>query len=495
MAQIIIEADLGTLSNDILRGKIQTDNHGGITTLHSPDDFVYDYIYNYGDTIYGMSGNDIIIGDRYDTFSQDYGYDRLYGDDGNDVIYGDTGRENPNFKTTLHSGSGNVLVGGYGRDTIWGGGGANGDYIYGDLEINGPGTTDDGSDFLFGLGGNDYIYGGGGNDYIDGGVDNDGNLKGGVGNDTIRGGVGNDYMYGGAGSDVFIADAGDDYIDGDGEVVHTTEIDTLSYIEMLGLVNVDLSNRNGQSTNAGGLDTIRGIEKLIGSNFNDRLFGSDAAEQIFGMNGTDDVRGGLGNDTVGGGDANDKVTGGGGNDQAYGGNGNDSVYGEDGADRLYGDAANDYLNGGVENDTMYGGLGNDVIQGGTSGADWLFGDAGNDRLYGGNGHDTMVGGLGQDSFYFTDILTVANIDRIIGYSAVDDSIMLSKAVFKALGLTMTADEFYTGAAAHDATDHIIYNKVTGALLYDSNANVAGGTFVVAYIDKGLPLTFSDFVLV
>ena len=107
----------------------------------------------------------------------------------------------------------------------------------------------------------------------------------------------------------------------------------------------------------------------------------------------------------------------------------------------------------------------------------------------------MVGGLGQDSFYFTDILTVANIDRIIGYSAVDDSMVLSKSVFLALGLTMTADEFYTGAAAHDNTDHIIYNKVTGALVYDSNANVAGGTFIVAYIDKGLTLSFSDFVLV
>ena len=118
MAQQIILADIGSFGDDILRGKIQTDNHEGITTLHNPDDFIYDFIYNYGDTIYGKSGSDTIIGDRYDTTSQDHGYDRLYGEDGDDKIYGDTGLEDPNWNTEVYSGGGNVLVGGLGKDTI-----------------------------------------------------------------------------------------------------------------------------------------------------------------------------------------------------------------------------------------------------------------------------------------------------------------------------------------------------------------------------------------
>lgn len=34
--------------------------------------------------------------------------------------------------------------------------------------------------------------------------------------------------------------------------------------------------------------------------------------------------------------------------------------------------------------------------------------------------------------------------------------------------------FFAGTSAHDADDHIVYDKVTGALFYDSNGNVAGG---------------------
>lgn len=494
MAQIIINADVGTFGDDVLRGRIQTDNHGGTTILHSPDDFIYDYIYNYGDTIYGKSGSDTIIGDRYDTVSQDRGYDYLYGEDGNDVIYGDTGREDPNWNTEVFTGSGNVLVGGLGGDVVYGGGGSNGDYIYGDMENTGTGTLDDGHDRLYGLGGNDYIYGGGGNDYIDGGVDNDGNLRGGIGNDTIRGGLGNDNQYGGAGSDLFYADDGDDYIDGDGEVSHNTEIDTLSYIGMAFYVTVDLSITSGQATNAGGFDSIRNIEKLVGSNYADRLYGSDMGEQIYGMNGLDDIRGGQGNDSLSGGAGKDTVGGGTGNDKAYGGDGNDGVYGEDGADRLYGDAGNDLVDGGVENDILYGGTGNDVLKGGVSGADTIYGGLGDDRIYGGQGRDLMIGDAGKDSFYFYSPLVTGNQDKITGFRPVDDTIMLAKSVFAALGASIVADEFRIGSGAADGQDHIIYNSATGVLSYDSNGSALGGSHAIVTLDKGLALTYHDFLL-
>jgi serralysin len=456
MAQIIILADTGTFGSDILRGKIQTDNHGGTTTLNNPDNFIYDYIYNYGDTIYGKSGHDVIIGDRYDTQTQDTGYDRLYGEDGNDIIYGDTGPENLNFRT-LATGSGNVLVGGLGKDTIHGGTGTSGDYIFGGLELSTPGTPDDGADVLFGYGGNDYIYGGGGNDIIDGGADNDGNLRGGIGNDTIRGGLGNDYMYGGAGSDTFVSqnfvsvDDGDDYYDGDGDSVsHNNEIDTLSYVKLPFYVTVDLSNTSGQATNAGGFDTIRNMEKLIGTNFGDRLTGSDANEIIEGRKGADKVVGGQGNDR---------------------------------------------LDGGRANDSVYGGTGNDVVKGG-AGADRIYGEAGRDKLYGGTGKDVMSGGAGKDAFYFSDALVSANVDVITDFRVVDDTIWLKKTLFAGLGAAVTAGEFHIGSAAADRGDRLIYNSNTGKLFYDADGNKPGGIAAVhfATLKTGLKMTADDFDL-
>ncbi len=455
MAQVF-NADPTTFGDDVVRGKMTTD-YNGTTTLNSPDNFVYDFIYNAGDTIYGKSGNDVIIGDRYDTNAQNVGYDNLYGEDGNDTIYGDTGPEDPNFKTDVYVSGGNKLVGGLGKDTIYGGGGTSGDYLYGDLETSGTGTAADGADKLYGFAGNDWIYGGGGNDYIDGGIDSDTNLRGGLGNDTMRGGLGNDNLYGDEGSDTIYGDDGDDFINGDGSSSHNTETDTLTYIELPFYVAVDLSITNGQATNAGGFDTIRGIEKLVGTNFNDRLYGSDVNEKIYGMNGNDDVRGGQGNDLLDGGIGNDRVAAGIGNDTARGGAGKDTIFGESGADKL-------------------------------------FGDAGDDLLYGGAGKDTLNGGIGKDKFYFREALIANNTDKIAGYKAADDTIMLGKSIFKALGATVSRDEFFVGSGAHDSSDHIIYNKATGALIYDTNGDASGGTTTFAILDKGLTLTFADFLM-
>ena len=40
--------------------------------------------------------------------------------------------------------------------------------------------------------------------------------------------------------------------------------------------------------------------------------------------------------------------------------------------------------------------------------------------------------------------------------------------------TLPAAAFTLGTAAHDANDRIIYNQVTGALIYDANGSAAGG---------------------
>jgi len=54
--------------------------------------------------------------------------------------------------------------------------------------------------------------------------------------------------------------------------------------------------------------------------------------------------------------------------------------------------------------------------------------------------------------------------------------------------------YYEGAAAHDSTDRIIYDPSTGALVYDSNGDAAGGAIQFATLDAGLHLTRWDFVV-
>ena len=112
-----------------------------------------------------------------------------------------------------------------------------------------------------------------------------------------------------------------------------------------------------------------------------------------------------------------------------------------------------------------------------AGIDRLAGGAGADRLDGGTGNDTLTGGAGADHFVFSTALGgPGNVDRITDFSVPQDTVDLDDSVFAKLGANgkLAGAFFYKGAHAHDANDHIIYNPMTGALLYDSNGNAAGG---------------------
>ena len=50
-------------------------------------------------------------------------------------------------------------------------------------------------------------------------------------------------------------------------------------------------------------------------------------------------------------------------------------------------------------------------------------------------------------------------------------------------------------SAHDADDHIIYNKATGALSYDSNGNLAGGVTQLATLTNKPMLQANDFLVI
>lgn len=343
----------------------------------------------------------------------------------------------------------------YGKDGLGGQYGFNSTYGPGGLVFSGTAGNDsfggtNSFDTLNGFAGNDKLYGGSGND----------TLNGGAGNDTLNGGAGIDYAY-----------------------YNTSSL----------AVKVDLSITITQATGGAGIDTLVGIENLLGSNFNDTLLGNSGNNVLSGGAGNDHLEGRLGVDYLYGGAGNDYLDGGigtsmlagdvgnflyggTGNDEMWGVGGADKLYGEDGDDDLYGYVGNDFLSGGNGDDYLCGGLGNDTLNGGTGydvcsyydavsaviislnkttaqatgGAgidtlvgiediigskfnDTLIGNSGSNFLFGRAGNDIMTGGLGADFFYFDSALNAtANKDYITDFNAAADTIRLDKTIFTKL---------------------------------------------------------------
>jgi Ca2+-binding RTX toxin-like protein len=320
------------------------------------------------------------------------------------------------------------------------------DFLQGDL----------GNNTISGIAGNDILDGREGDDELYGEADNDG-IIGGAGNDFLDGGSGNDELLGEANNDFLIGGSGDDLLDGgDG-------IDTVSYRRSVNSSNigisVDLSN-NTAFDGIDGIDTLRNIENVIGSQFADRLTGDDQANTIYGGDGNDVIDAKAGNDRLFGENGNDEIFGGSGDDTLIGGTGsgwfsdilnggegsdtasyitatsgiaaslaermgwqgdatgdkfisienlegssfNDALVGDNSNNRLSGLAGDDRLEGRAGDDFLEGGLGDDALWGtdgndvlnGGVGTDTLVGDLGNDTLDGGQGSDRLEGGLGDD---------------------------------------------------------------------------------------------------
>jgi Ca2+-binding RTX toxin-like protein len=152
------------------------------------------------------------------------------------------------------------------------------------------------------------------------------------------------------------------------------------------------------------------------------------------------------------------------------------------------------LTGGDLSDVIHGLAGNDVLKGG----------AGNDTLFGGAGRDVLTGGTGQDVFVFDTKLAKTNaahkktgLDKITDFVVADDTIDLSHRVFTKIGKmgVLKSGAFHVGAAAHDASDRIIYNKKTGALFYDQDGNGAHEAIQIATLSKSLKMTYHDFFII
>ena len=167
------------------------------------------------------------------------------------------------------------------------------------------------------------------------------------------------------------------------------------------------------------------------------------------------------------------------------------INGGGGNDVINGDGGNDIIDGGIDNDTVNGGVNDDTVNGGL-GNDNILGENGNDVLTGGPGLDQLTGGNGLDVFKFES--WGQGLDTVTDFNVVDDTIYLSSNVFRLPVGTLNPSLLTIGTTANNTNQRIIYNPVTGALLYDADGSGSGTARVFATLSPGLTLTNRNIVV-
>jgi len=332
------------------------------------------------------------------------------------------------------------------------------------------------------------------------------NLVGTAGNDILQGFAGNDTLDGKAGADMLVGGDGNDlyYVDNVGDVVsenagggadmvYTTiasyklapnveygrilssgqadlignelanalyagsgnnildgglGTDIVSYAYATAGVTVTLGTTQAQDTEGSGIDTLRNIENLAGSRFDDNLLGNQANNILNGGAGADFMAGGNGSDLYAVDNAGDIVRE---------TNADAALGGIDTVESSIGFT----LGANIENLTL---TGTDAINGtGNVLANKLLGNSGNNVLNGGAGVDTMAGGLGNDTYY------VDNAGDVVSEAPGAGTDTVISTVTRTLGdnqenLTLA------GTAAINGTGNALANNIIG----NAAANILTG---------------------
>jgi len=369
----------------------------------------------------------------------------------------------------------NMLNGGAGADTMIGGAGDDfytadnaGDVV---IELNGGGTDTVRASISFNLAGQ-FIE----NLTLTGSADIDATGNGLT--NLLIGNSGNNVLDGRGGADTMVGDIGDDsyYVDDAGDKV--TEIADQGTDTVFASVSYDLSG-----------SFVENLMLLSSQNLN--ATGNGLANHLQGNSGNNIIDGGSGADTM---------LGGTGNDTYHVDNVGDIVteFADQGIDTVISSVAFTLAGTHIEALTLTGTQG--LSAKGNGLANTITGNAGNNAIDGGLGADILTGAAGLDIFRFTTALGGGNLDTITDFSVADDTIQMDDAIFSAVGApgannTLGAGAFWTGSAAHDADDRIVYDAATGALFYDADGNGAGAAVQFATIGTGLALTNADFVLI
>ena len=433
------------------------------------------------DSVHVLRGFENLVGTRFDDrLTGNAGANRIEGGRGNDILDGGAGND--------------TLVGGLGNDLYVVN--STGDVI---VESSPNAREIDAVRSLvsWALGANLENLALGGAAAIDGNGNALANtLTGNAADNVLNGGSGADTMIGGRGNDTYVVDAAGDVVTETSTL--PTEIDTVlsSVTRVLGSYQEVL-----KLTGAAAIDGA-------GNTLANTLTGNAAANVLRGGAGDDTLVGGRGNDTLGGGEGSDTMVG---------GLGNDTYYVDD-----TGDVVTEVAPSAAEIDTVISsvsrvlgnyqewltltgtaaidGTGNrsDNVLVGNIAANVLNGGMGNDVLAGGRGNDTLTGGAGLDTFRFTTLPhSTANVDIVNDFLSADDRIELDDAAFTGIGPVgaLAASRFYIGAAAHDATDRIVYNQAAGKLYFDADGSGAGSQVLFATVTPGTALTVNDLFVI
>lgn len=242
--------------------------------------------------------------------------------------------------------------------------------------------------------------------------------------------------------------------------------------------------------------------KLSGNAAPNLLLGLGGDDTLIGAAGADTLKGGTGNDTYNIDDAGDTIT-------EFAGQGIDSVIATL-THTLGANVEHLTLGGSTALDGSGNGLGNTLAGNaaanrlaGLGGGDSLAGNDGDDTLAGGSGNDTLAGGAGHDVFRFDAALNArTNVDTIVRFTPLDDTIELENAVFGALGTTgaLAAKHFLKLAgtaetATVSASAKVLYDKSTGDLYYDANGGDPLYRTLIATLN-GDPdgVSYADFIV-
>lgn len=221
--------------------------------------------------------------------------------------------------------------------------------------------------------------------------------------DVLLGSDGNDELYGLASDDVLLASAGSDVLDGgDG-------FDTVNYYAITSGISVELVN--GAATVAGPdgkLDTLVGVEKIVGTFANDTFTSAVGGVTLEGSSGDDLYIVSAEDVTV--------------IEEYWGGYDElrtslNSIKMGAHVEKLTFTGAGDFKAYGSETD-------NEIVAG--AGNDWLWGGAGADHFVCGDGYDTVsysdsLEGVRVNDYANFDGLTIANGDTFTGIEAIEGS--------------------------------------------------------------------------
>ena len=469
----------------------------------------------------GTNYDDILTGNSSaNTINGNGGNDTLDGGAGNDILNGGDGVDTLSYATATAAIKVNLsttsaqVTGGSGTDTV-----SNFENLIGS-KYNDTLTGNDSNNTIDGGVGNDIIEGGLGNDALDGGIGIDTlsyalssfsvtvdlsnenaqdtigagsdtiigfeNLTGSNYDDTLKGNTLNNIILAGLGNDTLNGGLGNDTLDGG------VGIDTVTYEDSTVGVSVNLALTTAQTIQGTEKDTIKNIENLTGSDYNDILKGSTLSNTINGLDGNDTIIAGTGktNDIFDGGDGIDTIS----YEQATSlvtidlSNTSSQVTTGSGSDTI---TNFENLTGSNYNDTLTGDNNNNTIIGG----------AGNDTINGNGGNDTLDGGAGNDIFIFDQVLSIDNIDTILNFSSVYDTIKIDDSIFDVftnLGTILQSNLFSSiDGSASDGDDYILYNTTTGELSYDNDGSGSNAALVFATLGTTLhpTISYTDFVVI